>query len=60
MATQRGVECPTCTGKTKGKTEYVALVKNESSGLEAHKYAVCAGCYRKQFAVVQPGEQCPI
>lgn len=60
MTTQQGIPCPTCSGKTKGETEYVALVKNEVTGEEPHRYAVCAGCFRKQFEVVNPGVKCPI
>lgn len=60
MTTQSGTPCPTCAGKTKGETEYVALVKNEVTDEEPHKYSICADCYRKQFEVVNPGVECPI
>ena len=60
MPTLTDTPCPTCPSKSQGTTEFVALVKNEKTGLEPHKYSVCVLCYRKQFAVAYPGDTCPI
>jgi hypothetical protein len=59
--TRRGVPCPTCKGKTKGKTAHVALMplmEGNTIVAEPHTYAVCVRCYRRQWKKVYPDTEC--
>jgi len=59
--TERGGTCPDCS-KPKS-TKYVALLPITRKGktIQPHRYAVCTGCYRKQFAVKYGKKvKCPV
>ncbi len=55
MAGTRDTPCSDCDGKE--KTLYVAIVANA----KGERYAVCVGCYRKQWlAAYGKDEKCPV
>lgn len=56
MATVKGETCRVCG---KGKTRYVALTPFKDTS--PHRYAVCIGCYRMQWAEVYGEDNpCPV